>query len=403
MNPARWLVLLLFGLLLVAAQETLTPRAALERLFTERPVRAEWFAPVFLQQVPPAQVEAILQQLAGALGRYQSIEPDGPHFRVNFERGVVPAQISLDAQGRIQGLFFRPPQPRATLTKEQLLAEFRRLPGEVSLLVLEGAQERLTHNADTVLAVASTFKLAVLEALRLQIQAGQRSWSDTVALRPEWKSLPTGTMQNEPDGRQISLWRYATQMISISDNTATDALVHIVGRDEIEKLSPRNRPFLTTREAFVLKNPQNLVWLERYRAASPAQRAALLPQLANLPLPSIEVFAGGPVATDVGWFFNTRELCALMGKVQALPMMSLNPGLANPADWQQVAYKGGSGPGVLNLTTWLTAKDGKQYCVSATWNNPQARLDKKPVLHALYRSAKHLEVDWPHARAPFSL
>jgi hypothetical protein len=41
-----------------------------------------------------------------------------------------------------------------------------------------------------------------------------------------------------------------------------------------------------------------------------------------------------------------------------------------------VAYKGGSEPGVLNLTTWLLARDGRPFCVSATWNNPQARLDE---------------------------
>ncbi|GIW31910.1 MAG: serine hydrolase [Meiothermus sp.] len=364
---------LLLGLAL--AQVSLTPKAALERLFTERPARAEWFAPAFLQQVPLAQVEAILQQLLGGLGRYEGVEPDGPNFRVNFERGVVPAQIALDSEGRIQGLFFRPPQPRAALTPEQLLAEYRKLLGEVSVLVLEGNRERLSLNADRALAVGSSFKLAVLEALRQQIEAGQRRWSDTVPLRPEWKSLPSGTLQNLPDGTPLSLEQYATQMISISDNTATDALISIVGRAAVEKLAPRNRPFLTTREAFVLKNPQNREWLERYRA-NPAERAALLPQLARLPLPDVSVFAGGPVALDVEWFFSTRELCTLMGRVQALPLMSLNPGLANPADWQRVAYKGGSEPGVLNLTTWLTAKDGRQYCVSATWNNPQARLDE---------------------------
>jgi hypothetical protein len=90
----------------------------------------------------------------------------------------------------------------------------------------------------------------------------------------------------------------------------------------------------------------------------------------------VDIFAGGPVAIDVEWFFSTRELCDLMRRVQALPMMSLNPGLANPADWQRVAFKGGSEPGVLNLTTWLLGRDGRQFCVSATWNNPQARLDE---------------------------
>lgn len=375
MMPIRWMVVLWFGLLFVGAQAPLTPKAALERLFTEQPAKAEWFAAVFLQQVSVAQIEAILRQLTEGLGKYENVEPEGPNFRVNFERGVVPAQISLDAQGRIQGLFFRPPQPKTALTSEQLLAEYRKLPGQVSVLVLEGTQERLGLNADRVLAVGSTFKLAVLDALRQQVEAGQRRWSDTVPLRPEWKSLPSGTMQNEPDGTPISLERYASQMISISDNTATDALINIVGRAEVEKLTPRNRPFLTTREAFILKNPQNREWLERYRA-NPAGRTALLAEIVGRPLPDAGVFAGGPVAIDVEWFFNTRELCALMGRVQTLPMMSVNPGLANPADWQRVAYKGGSEPGVLNLTTWLRARDGKQYCVSATWNNPQARLDE---------------------------
>lgn len=379
-----WMAIGTLLLGLVLAQTPLTPKAALERLFTEQPARPEWFAPVFLQQVTVAQVEAILAQLKQALGKYERVEPEGPNFRVVFEQGIVPAQISLDAQGRIQGLFFRPPQAKGGLTLEQLQAEYSKLPGQVSVWVLEGNQERFNLNADTVLAVGSAFKLAVLEALRQQIEAGQRKWSDTVPLRPEWKSLPSGTLQNLPDGTLLSLEQYATQMISISDNTATDALIAIVGREAVEQVAPRNRPFLTTREAFVLKNPQNREWLLRYRA-NPATRATLLPQLASLPLPDAGVFAGGPVAIDVEWFFSTRELCGLMGKVQSLPLMSLNPGLANPADWQRIAYKGGSEPGVLNLTSWLIAKNGQQYCVSATWNNPQAKLDENQFF-LLYNS-----------------
>ncbi len=33
-----------------------------------------------------------------------------------------------------------------------------------------------------------------------------------------------------------------------------------------------------------------------------------------------------------------------------------------------MAFKGGSEPGVLNLTTLVTARTGTSYCVSATWN-----------------------------------
>ena len=56
--------------------------------------------------------------------------------------------------------------------------------------------------------------------------------------------------------------------------------------------------------------------------------------------------------------------------------MSINPGIANPKDWERIAYKGGSEPGVLNFTTWLKGKNGKQYCVVATWNNSDAPVNE---------------------------
>ena len=57
-----------------------------------------------------------------------------------------------------------------------------------------------------------------------------------------------------------------------------------------------------------------------------------------------------------------------MSKVHDLPLMGINPGAAKKSDWDHVAYKGGSEPGVINLTTWV-AKGAKSYCVSATWND----------------------------------
>jgi len=118
-------------------------------------------------------------------------------------------------------------------------------------------------------------------------------------------------------------------------------------------------------------------------------RAALLPELKNAPLPTEADFTRGPLALQVEWFFSVRELCTLMERVQGLPLMSINPGVANPADWARVAFKGGSEPGVLNLTTGLETplspqsregKGGKRYCISATWNNPQEALDEQKFI-----------------------
>jgi beta-lactamase class A len=162
-------------------------------------------------------------------------------------------------------------------------------------------------------------------------------------------------------------------MISISDNTATDVLIHTLGRETIERHAPaRNRPFLTTREAFVLKDPRNQDLLRRYREGNEAARRAVLRDAQNRPLPGIDVFKSGPLALDVQWFYTVRELCAVIARVADLPAVTLNPGLARGNEWARIAFKGGSEPGVLNLTTWLRAANGSTYCVGATWNDVQA-------------------------------
>jgi hypothetical protein len=70
-----------------------------------------------------------------------------------------------------------------------------------------------------------------------------------------------------------------------------------------------------------------------------------------------------------------------------LPLMSVNPGggVFDTSDWSRVAFKGGSEVGVLNLTTWLQAKNGKTYSVCVTWNHDQA-LDETRLL-TLYSAA----------------
>lgn len=82
--------------------------------------------------------------------------------------------------------------------------------------------------------------------------------------------------------------------------------------------------------------------------------------------------------------FSARELCGLMRNVENLPIMSINSGVAESADWKRVSYKGGSEPGVVNLTTWLVAKNGKSYCLSATWNDDKALDEMK--FFGLYKS-----------------
>ena len=167
-------------------------------------------------------------------------------------------------------------------------------------------------------------------------------------------------------------------MVSISDNTAADALIHLAGRASIEALTPRNVPFLTTREAFVLKAAANTALRERWIAGDRAERTAVLAALAGLPLPRPEQLAEG-VTSGVEWFFTTRELASLLDQTSALPPFTINKGPVDPGPWRTVAYKGGSEPGVLNLSALLVAGNGRRHCVVATWNNTDA-LDEEQLI-----------------------
>lgn len=360
--------------------QAMTSKDVIERLFTTQPLQANWFAPIFLNQVPVAQVQQIITDLQNQLGNYQGVTLEGKAYRVVFERGSVPTQIVLDTEGRIAGLLFQSPRSKP-IPLTAATEAFKALPGQVSFVVLEGSSQRAALNATAPLAVGSAFKLAVLAALKSQIALGQHTWSEVVKLQPGWKSLPSGFLQTWPQGSPLTLHTLAALTISQSDNTATDGLIGIVGREAIEAVAPRNRPFLKTREAFILKSAEQGELRRRFLAAEEGERREILAEVAKLPLP--EGSEGtNPRALEVEWFFSTQELCTLIEQVADLPLMRINPGVADARAWERVAFKGGSEPGVLNLTTWLQASNGKTYCVAATWNNREP-LDEAQFM-ALY-------------------
>jgi hypothetical protein len=361
------------------------PTEILSRLFTEPELQRAWFADSFLAQISLAQVSQIIQGIKGSIGNYQSIEDVDKGFVLTFERGTVPTHLEVNPQGQITGLLFETPQ-LAALPLDQLLAEFAALPGQVHLLATRNGEIVAAANADQPLAVGSTFKLSILQVLKSQIEAGTHRWDEVVALQDNLKSLPSGFLQTWPAGSPITLETLATLMISQSDNTATDHLLSLVGRENVEAISDRNRPFLSTREAFVLKDPTNQSILSRWRRSS--EKSTFLSALAALPLPDASLFNGGSQALDVEWFYTAHELCSAMEAIADLPLMSVNPGLVNSADWDKVAFKGGSEPGVENFTTFLINDDESsvqtQLCVTATWNHESGIDEIK--FSTLYRS-----------------
>jgi beta-lactamase class A len=368
--------------------------ARLAALFTTVPVPASWFAALFLAQIPVEKVQTIIAGLEAQLGAYRSVRANADgSYEVLFAKGSDNAQIHLDGDGKIDGLFFKPPKLAAS-NLDDAVASLRALPGTVSYLVLQGGTERAAFNARRPLAIGSAFKLAVLCALLDRIERGDLHWADVVTLEAGDKSLPSGVLQTWPDGSRLTLETLASLMISQSDNTAADMLLRVAGAAALAQYAGGNDPFLTTRQFFVLKSLPGSVLRERWRRSDSTGRHALLPSIDALPLPRAGDVDTSPKNLDVEWYYSNAQLCAFIGRVGALPLMSINPGVADPRDWRRIAYKGGSDFGVLNFTTRLDANDGTTYCVSATWNDAAAPLDEarfgtlySSILAALFAEA----------------
>jgi beta-lactamase class A len=362
---------LVFFLVASSAVMAAAPTAAdmVAQLFTSETLSADWFSVDVLAQVPLAQLEGIIQQYKGMLGGFVRAEGVAPSFNLVFENGSVQAQLVLDSAGKVAGFWLGVPVPKAEGLQE-VLDSFAELPGAVSVIIASETGVLGALEPSTPLGVGSAFKLAVLAALKDQINAGVLAWDDTATLEEKHISLPTGMLQDWPIGTPLTIQTLASLMISISDNTATDMLIDIVGREFIEMYAPRNVPFLTTRELFVLKDSANSTYLEAFRQGDTTKRREILQAIQTAPLPDISLFSNGPVALDLEWFFTVGELANLMYYVKDLPLMTINPGVTNDY-WQRIAFKGGSEPGVINLTSAVTNSVGKTYLVSATWNNNQ--------------------------------
>lgn len=384
-----------------AADETLEARAqdALAVLQGNREAE-EVFAPAFLQQVSPAQLQAITRQITNAYGAPLAVEEVTPTsafagtIAIRFEKAIGRGSIAIDPEAPhlVTGLLLQTFEA-VDDSAAKIEAELQALPGEVNAWFgpLNGsAPPLLALNAQEPLALGSTFKLYVLAALSRAINAGEHRWDEVVPLSV--RSYPSGVVQDWPQGSPVTLQTLATLMLQVSDNTATDQIIALLGRDRIEtelrRTNPdaaRSMPFLSTRELFMVKADPQL--RQRYAAANETERRQILATLPkeNAPLAQVSAaFGGNPIAIDSIEWFASPEALRRLGQELAKPehatarrLMSANRNLGDEAaaKWAYVGYKGGSEPGVLNLTWLLQDKQDRWHLLTVGWNNPNAPVD----------------------------
>jgi len=229
---------------------------------------------------------------------------------------------------------------------------------------------------DVPLPVASVFKLYVLGAVVAAVQDRQIDWGSRILIRDELDSLPSGKTQHEPAGSRLSVRELARRMIQLSDNTATDHLIDLVGRTAVEQAvvdmdhsSPAlMRPLLTTRDLFVLKsNPEVMA---RYVAADKeGRRTMLLGEVHDAALPDYSDLWREPrEITEVEWLASPSDVCAAMAAVDRMgrtrgheivaTIMSTDASSRfGSGTFDAVLYKSGREPGVL-FDAWLAIEPG---------------------------------------------
>lgn len=357
----------------------------------------DYFAPVFTDAIPPAQLAAVEAQLRAALGAPQRVEaltPASPYaarLTVAYERGTAAVELVIDPapSHRVIGLRIT----GTTLRDDsfaRLTADFRALPGASGFGVYAlgtGEPRALAEwRGEAGAPLGSAFKLWLLAETSRQVSAGQRRWSDVVPLGPP--SLPSGITQSWPTGTPMTLQTLATLAISISDNTAADTLLHLLGRERVEAAvratgiadPARDLPFLGTREAFVIKGDPALT--QAWARAGMAERRQLLTNYrfgeATL---SASIFADHPVASEtVEWFASpldmarTLDWLRLHGDATARAVLAINPGTdaATAARFGYVGFKGGSEPGVVTLNYLVRTRAGRWLAVTGNWHRADA-------------------------------
>jgi beta-lactamase class A len=364
---------------------------------------AEILTPAFLAEVPEADVRTTITRFTAQYGAVRGLagidaaSAQSGTIHVDYERAIVHFNLAVEAQPpfRVSGLLLTGADIRGD-SMDSVLAEIRALPGQAGVAVvrLGGPAPVIAESMapDRALAIGSAFKLWILAELSRQVRAGQRRWSDVVPI--DRRSIPGGTLYAWPRGAPVTLHTLASLMISISDNSATDVLLHLVGREPVERMmarigvaaAARNRPLLSTLELSAIKTGPDAA-LGRWLNAGEAERRRILARdYAGLDPASVDIsrFTGAPLHIgSVEWFASPADLARTMdwlrvnGDETARTILAINPGLAPRIQgaFAYLGYKGGSEPGVISLTWLIRTRAGTWFAVSGIWNNPAGAAD----------------------------
>jgi beta-lactamase class A len=262
--------------------------------------------------------------------------------------------------------------------------------------------------------IGSSFKFYVLGALSMQIEEGILDWEQLVAIVDEHKSVPGGDLRYVPNGTEFTLRYLAERMMQKSDNTATDALIYLVGREKVEEAMSimghhdpsLNIPLFTTREFAFMKLVVPTEELDAYFASTVEERRQYLTDVvAKLSYEDLIAAADKQTAPinlfGLEWFATRYDLA---NAVAFLWAQSQKEGLRPVAEvialetqltfdgevWPYVGFKGGSELGMLSGTWLLTRADGRMFVYSLGFADETTGLDMGTIIPVMEQGRDRL-------------
>ena len=246
-------------------------------------------------------------------------------------------------------------------------------------------------NVDASLPLASIFKLYVLLAVANEVNAGTVRWDDQLTITAAAKAVGSAGLDELEPGAKVSVRTAAQQMISASDNMATDLLIDRLGPGAVERAlvvaghhDPAvMTPFPTAHEMF------SVGWgkpdlREQWKHASPQIRAQLLEQTnsrAYEPDPERTRTPASPYGAE--WYGSAMDICRVHAALQAAAVgpaapvhdiLSAIPGIdLDKSKWTYIAAKGGNLPGDLTFSWYAVDRTGQPWVVSFQLNWPSYR------------------------------
>lgn len=245
--------------------------------------------------------------------------------------------------------------------------------------------------ADEPAPIGTIVQLYVLAALGEAVTQ-DHDWQDPLVIRERLKSVPPGVLQERPEGDTVTLLDAAELMISLSDHTATDHLIDLLGREVVETTMVQfgnstpelNTPLLTTRELTALKvgvaSGLRVQWLP----GDETTRRSILDQISEITpadLP-VETWVSPQDPDLLGWFATPSDLCSLA--VGLLELADSVPELApilDPEDDRSWTHFG-TEPGLLAFW-FVDGAEGHTVLTAGSIVNPGRPIDEEEAYRLL--------------------